>query len=167
MFHFRSDGSRNVGHGAQPRLEGAHAPMAIERTPGTRASPVGSLGDEVIWTLANPCISVFWYRTGRLLFRLRTLCAQASLPCCFEANQRIYHFVYVLNSLRDTMPKRQVFYSFHFDNDVMRAQQIRNMGVVEGGEPGSAKGPCDSGAAFGQLTNYGSEKNESICISVV
>ena len=23
--------------------------------------------------------------------------------------------------------KRQVFYSFHFDNDVMRVQQIRNM----------------------------------------
>ena len=33
------------------------------------------------------------------------------------------------------MPKRQVFYSFHFDNDVMRVQQIRNMGVIEGDEP--------------------------------
>lgn len=31
--------------------------------------------------------------------------------------------------------KRQVFYSFHFDNDVMRVQQIRNMGVIEGEEP--------------------------------
>ena len=30
------------------------------------------------------------------------------------------------------MAKRQIFYSFHFDNDVMRVQQIRNMGVVEG-----------------------------------
>lgn len=30
------------------------------------------------------------------------------------------------------MAKRQVFYSFHFDNDVMRVQQIRNMGVIEG-----------------------------------
>ena len=30
------------------------------------------------------------------------------------------------------MPRRQVFYSFHFDNDVMRVQQIRNMGVIEG-----------------------------------
>ncbi len=30
------------------------------------------------------------------------------------------------------MPKRQIFYSFHFDNDVMRVQQVRNMGVVEG-----------------------------------
>ncbi|MDQ1224403.1 hypothetical protein QE443_000564 [Pantoea ananatis] len=30
--------------------------------------------------------------------------------------------------------KRQVFYSFHFDNDVMRVQQIRNMGVIEGEE---------------------------------
>ncbi len=28
--------------------------------------------------------------------------------------------------------KRKVFYSFHFDNDVMRVQQIRNMGVLEG-----------------------------------
>lgn len=33
------------------------------------------------------------------------------------------------------MPKRQVFYSFHFDNDVMRVQQIRNMGVLEGNTP--------------------------------
>lgn len=30
------------------------------------------------------------------------------------------------------MAKRQVFYSFHFDNDVMRVQQIRNIGVIEG-----------------------------------
>ena len=31
--------------------------------------------------------------------------------------------------------KRQVFYSFHFDNDVMRAWQIRKMGAIEGNEP--------------------------------
>ncbi|MBP0622874.1 TIR domain-containing protein [Cupriavidus consociatus] len=31
--------------------------------------------------------------------------------------------------------KRKVFYSFHFDNDVFRVQQIRNMGVIEGDEP--------------------------------
>lgn len=31
--------------------------------------------------------------------------------------------------------KRKVFYSFHFDNDVMRVQQIRNMGQLEGDEP--------------------------------
>lgn len=30
------------------------------------------------------------------------------------------------------MPKRQVFFSFHFKNDVWRAGQVRNMGVVEG-----------------------------------
>lgn len=36
------------------------------------------------------------------------------------------------------MPKRQVFYSFHFDNDVMRVQQIRNIGVIEGNTPVSA-----------------------------
>ena len=34
--------------------------------------------------------------------------------------------------------KRQVFYSFHFDNDVMRVQQIRNMGVIDGNTPVSA-----------------------------
>lgn len=28
-----------------------------------------------------------------------------------------------------------VFYSFHYDNDVFRVQQIRNMGVVEGNAP--------------------------------
>lgn len=33
------------------------------------------------------------------------------------------------------MPKRKIFYSFHFDNDVMRVQQVRNMGLVEGDEP--------------------------------
>lgn len=36
------------------------------------------------------------------------------------------------------MPKRQVFYSFHFDNDVMRVQLIRNIGVIEGNTPVSA-----------------------------
>lgn len=30
------------------------------------------------------------------------------------------------------MTKRQIFYSFHFNNDVMRVQLVRNMGVVEG-----------------------------------
>lgn len=31
--------------------------------------------------------------------------------------------------------KRQVFFSFHYKNDVMRVQQIRNIGVLEGNEP--------------------------------
>lgn len=34
--------------------------------------------------------------------------------------------------------KRQVFYSFHYDNDVMRVQQIRNIGSLEGNTPVSA-----------------------------
>lgn len=33
--------------------------------------------------------------------------------------------------------KRQVFYSFHYANDAMRVQQIRNMGVIEGNTPAS------------------------------
>lgn len=33
------------------------------------------------------------------------------------------------------MPKRQVFYSFHFDNDVMRVQLIRNIGSIEDNKP--------------------------------
>jgi hypothetical protein len=33
--------------------------------------------------------------------------------------------------------KRQVFYSFHFDNDVMRVQLVRNMGIVDGDTPAS------------------------------
>lgn len=33
------------------------------------------------------------------------------------------------------MPKRQIFYSFHFDIDVMRVQQIRNIGAIEGNTP--------------------------------
>lgn len=55
------------------------------------------------------------------------------------------------------MAQRQVFYSFHFDNDVMRVQQIRNMGVIDGnievtsqkweqvkgaGDPAVEKYPC-------------------------
>lgn len=30
------------------------------------------------------------------------------------------------------MAKRRVFYSFHYENDVMRVAQIRNIGVIEG-----------------------------------
>lgn len=33
------------------------------------------------------------------------------------------------------MARESVFYSFHFDNDVFRVQQIRNMGVIDGNEP--------------------------------
>lgn len=33
------------------------------------------------------------------------------------------------------MAKRQVFYSFHYDNDVMRVQQIRNIGSLEENKP--------------------------------
>ena len=38
------------------------------------------------------------------------------------------------------MTKRQVFYSFHYENDVMRVQQIRNIGVLEGYCPVSPNG---------------------------
>jgi hypothetical protein len=33
------------------------------------------------------------------------------------------------------MPKRQIFYSFHFKNDVMRVQQVRNIGTFDGNAP--------------------------------
>lgn len=33
------------------------------------------------------------------------------------------------------MAREPVFYSFYYDNDVFRVQQIRNMGVVDGNEP--------------------------------
>ena len=36
------------------------------------------------------------------------------------------------------MAKRQIFYSFHFDNDVFRVQQIRNIGALEENKPVSA-----------------------------
>jgi hypothetical protein len=36
------------------------------------------------------------------------------------------------------MAKRQVFYSFHFNNDVMRVQQVRNIGALEDNKPVSA-----------------------------
>ena len=35
-------------------------------------------------------------------------------------------------------PKRRAFYSFHFDNDVWRAAQVRNMGATEHDEPVSS-----------------------------
>ena len=33
------------------------------------------------------------------------------------------------------MVKRQIFYSFHYANDVMRVQQIRNIGMLEDNSP--------------------------------
>ena len=33
------------------------------------------------------------------------------------------------------MEKRQIFYSFHYANDVMRVQQIRNIGMLEDNSP--------------------------------
>lgn len=33
------------------------------------------------------------------------------------------------------MAKRQTFYSFHYDNDVFRVQQIRNIGILEDNKP--------------------------------
>ena len=36
------------------------------------------------------------------------------------------------------MAKRQIFYSFDFDYDVMRVQQIRNIGFLEDNKPVSA-----------------------------
>lgn len=33
------------------------------------------------------------------------------------------------------MAKRQIFYSFHFKNDVMRVQQVRNIGTFDGNSP--------------------------------
>ena len=33
------------------------------------------------------------------------------------------------------MAREPVFFSFHYDNDVFRVQQIRNMGIVEGNQP--------------------------------
>lgn len=33
---------------------------------------------------------------------------------------------------------RQIFYSFHYDNDVFRVQQIRNIGALEDNKPVSA-----------------------------
>lgn len=35
------------------------------------------------------------------------------------------------------MPRIPIFYSFHYGNDVMRVQQIRNIGAIEGNTPAS------------------------------
>jgi len=36
------------------------------------------------------------------------------------------------------MPKRQIFYSFHYANDVMRVAQIRSIGALEDNKPVAA-----------------------------
>ena len=33
------------------------------------------------------------------------------------------------------MPKRQVFFSFHYSNDCWRTQIVRNMGTIDGTKP--------------------------------
>ena len=33
--------------------------------------------------------------------------------------------------------KRQIFYSFHYANDVMRVAQLRNIGTLEDNKPAS------------------------------
>ncbi|MDR2251725.1 MAG: TIR domain-containing protein, partial [Endomicrobium sp.] len=44
-------------------------------------------------------------------------------------------FILQQNKRSDFMTKRRVFYSFHYEKDVMRASQIRNIGVIEGNTP--------------------------------
>lgn len=36
------------------------------------------------------------------------------------------------------MAKKPVFFSFHYSNDVMRVQQVRNIGIIEGNTPVSS-----------------------------
>ena len=52
------------------------------------------------------------------------------------------------------MAKRQVFYSFHFDNDVMRTQQVRNIGVIEGNKPVSANEWEEAGKKPGGIEKW-------------
>lgn len=64
--------------------------------------------------------------------------------------------------------KPQVFYSFHFDNDVMRVQQIRNIGVIEGNEPVSKNDWEVAGKTPGRIEKWIDEnmKNKS-CVVVL
>jgi hypothetical protein len=50
----------------------------------------------------------------------------------------IFSRLYFLFFLSGVLMARNVFYSFHFDNDAWRASQVRNMGVITGNEPVSA-----------------------------
>jgi hypothetical protein len=52
------------------------------------------------------------------------------------------------------MAKRQVFYSLHFDDDVMRTQQVRNIGVIEGNKPVSANEWEDAGKKQGGIEKW-------------
>lgn len=60
------------------------------------------------------------------------------------------------------MAKRQVFYSFHFDNDVMRVQQIRNMGIVEGDQPVAA----NEWEQFQRRTGVSRSGSMTTCVTV-
>jgi len=66
--------------------------------------------------------------------------------------------------------KQKVFYSFHFDNDVFRVQQIRNMGVIEGNpivEPNTWESIKRSGdKAIKQWINTSIEKQECVIVLV-
>jgi hypothetical protein len=65
--------------------------------------------------------------------------------------------------------KRQVFFSFHFDNDVMRTQQIRNIGIIEGDKPASANEWEEAGKKPGGIQKWIDEnmKNKSCVIVLV
>jgi len=66
--------------------------------------------------------------------------------------------------------KQKVFYSFHFDNDVFRVQNIRNMGVIEGNptvEPNTWETIKRSGDnAIKQWINTNIQKQECVIVLI-
>lgn len=68
------------------------------------------------------------------------LCAYSvGAAYAFVISLYLFHINSFLNPYRKEKNKmtRQVFYSFHYDPDSVRASQVRNMGVVEGNKPAS------------------------------
>jgi hypothetical protein len=49
---------------------------------------------------------------------------------------------------------KKVFFSFHFDNDVFRTQQVRNMGVLEGNKPVTAQAWEEAGKTAGGIEKW-------------
>lgn len=66
------------------------------------------------------------------------------------------------------MATQKVFYSFHFNNDVMRVQQVRNIGVIEDNKPISAQAWEEAGKTSGGIEKWiDNEMKNRSCVVVL
>jgi len=66
------------------------------------------------------------------------------------------------------MAKKKVFYSFHFGKDVMRVQQVRNIGVIERNEQVTAQEWENAGKTAGGIEKWiDKEMKNKDCVVVL